>query len=93
MVSFEETKEDIYCDAVCDVLTDVCNLQENTKDIFIDMLEMNNATISEIAFARYIIEEYVDLLQEMIDDAFEIDELVEVYCDGYCDNCCMGIDE
>ena len=87
MTNFENLKEDIYCDAVCDVLTDVCNIHEESKDFFMDILEINGATMSEIAFAKYIIEEYVDLLEELIDEEFGIDEVVEIECNESCEDC------
>lgn len=82
--------DDMIEDAVLNTLETVSNLQEDSKDVLIEIMEEDGATETEIAMAKHFVEKYVDILNDLIDDEFEI---MELDCNGDCDNCVLNSDE
>lgn len=88
IIGFEELLEEIYDDAVIETLEDAVNLQELASDVLLDTLKAEGATHSDLAFAEHIIERYKDVLNDILDDHFDVEEIDECICDECC-NCCQ----
>lgn len=87
IISLEELLEEAYDDAVIETLEDSVNLQEVAYDVLLDMMENEGTTHSDLAFAKYIIERYIDVLNGVLDDHFDIEYIDEDVCVCDCDNC------
>lgn len=84
MINLKDLMNDVYDDAMCETLTTVDSLCEASSDVLLDMLAEEGATMTELVMAKYIMNRYVDVLRDLIDDAFEIEEYE---CDEDCENC------
>ena len=82
--------DDMIDDVALNILEDVHNLQQDSKDVLIKIMEEECATETEIAMAKHFVEKYVDILNDLINDEFEIEDL---YCDGVCENCTLNLNE
>ena len=82
--------DDMIEDAVLNTLESVSNLQEDSKDVLIEIMEEDGATETEIAMAKHFVEKYVDVLNDLIDDEFEI---MELDCDLDCENCTIEFED
>lgn len=86
-INLLELLEEIYDKAMLETLEDAVNLQETASDVLLDMMKDEGATHSDLAFAKYIIERYKDVLNDILDDHFDIEDIDECLCDKCCDNC------
>lgn len=86
-MNFNEYIENIVEKTKLETLENAVNLQEVATDVFLDMLEDEEVTHSDLAFAEYIINRYKDVLNSIIDDQFEIEYVGEIECDGDCESC------
>lgn len=82
--SLLESLENFYDEVVVDTLEDTVGLQEAATDILLETMEDEGATHSDLAFAAYIIERYKNVLNDILDDYFDVEDTDEC-CD--CDNC------
>lgn len=82
--------DDMIEDAVLNTLETVSNLQKDSKDVLIEILEEDGASETEIAMAKHFVEKYVDVLNDLIDDEFEI---MELDCNGDCEHCSISIED
>lgn len=67
-------------DGVLDALNRMEDVYNDTCDILEDILEEDGATVSEKAFANYLMSNFFDVMYDLMIDEFEI----EPVC---CDNC------
>lgn len=79
--------DDICEDTLLNTLETVVNFQSNAKKILIEILEDEGATSTEIALANYFVEKYIDILNDITDDAFNIISADEIECIGDCEKC------
>lgn len=71
-----------YDKAVLDTLELESEAKETSLDILMDILEEEGATLSEKVFANNIICNYLEILNDVEDQVFNLEE---VECD--CENC------
>ena len=82
--------DEIYEDGVCDTLETVFDLQDAAEEILLDALSLNGFSEREIELAAYVVGEYLNICQELIDDEYGIEECE---CSGDCENCCFYVEE
>lgn len=85
-----ELLNEVCEEAVLDTLETIANLQEIAKVVMESLLEDEGATLGEKVFASNIIENYVEVLNNIIDQEFDImteTEILEWECNGNCENC------
>lgn len=82
MITLEDLMNEIHTEITCETLTGVDALFEDSAEVLFDMLAEEGSTTTELVMYTYFVNRYIDVLRELIDDAFEIGT-----CDGDCENC------
>lgn len=78
--------EELKNDTMLETLNRVDSILEEGKDIIDDVLDDEDATITERIMAQHFVEEYLDMVHDMISEDFGVTRhLVEI--DGDCEDC------